>query len=102
MGKLSPGSEQVATVNVEILALEDLVRSYRLVRAHEHREFAGRLWLLQRETITSRGWRSEWVARLTYRDLRNRWAAETHASSLCATRWRASECRSEQSNRPEP
>jgi hypothetical protein len=36
MGKLSPGSDRIATLDVEIMALEDLVRSYRLVRAHEH------------------------------------------------------------------
>jgi hypothetical protein len=27
MGKLSPGSDQIATLNAEIMALEDLVRS---------------------------------------------------------------------------
>jgi hypothetical protein len=35
MGKLSPGSDQIARLNIEIMALEDYVRSYRLVRAHE-------------------------------------------------------------------
>jgi hypothetical protein len=41
--KLPALSDQLPGLNIEIMSIEDLVRSYRLVRAHEHRKIARRL-----------------------------------------------------------
>jgi hypothetical protein len=40
-GKLLSDSDQIPALDVELISIEDLVRSYRLVRAHEHRKIAG-------------------------------------------------------------
>jgi hypothetical protein len=40
-GKLPPDSDQIPTLDVELISIEDLVRSYRLVRAHENRKIDG-------------------------------------------------------------
>jgi hypothetical protein len=42
-GKLPAGSDQIPALDAELITVEDLVRSYRLVRTHEHGEIAGRL-----------------------------------------------------------
>jgi hypothetical protein len=42
-GKLPAGSEQIPALDAEMISVEDLVRSYRLVRARKHGEIAGRL-----------------------------------------------------------
>jgi hypothetical protein len=41
--KLPAHSDQIPGLSIEIMSIEDLVRSYRLVRAHEHRKIARRL-----------------------------------------------------------
>jgi hypothetical protein len=41
--KLPVHSDQIPGLSIEIMSIEDLVRSYRLVRAHEHRKIARRL-----------------------------------------------------------
>jgi hypothetical protein len=40
-GKLPPDSDQLRALDAELISIEDLVRSYQLVRAHEHRKIAG-------------------------------------------------------------
>ena len=40
-GKLPPDSDQIPTLDVELISIEDLVRSYRLVRARENQKIAG-------------------------------------------------------------
>ena len=40
-GKLLPDSDQIPGLDVELISIEHLVRSYRLVRAHENRKIAG-------------------------------------------------------------
>jgi hypothetical protein len=40
-GKLPLDSDQIPALDVELISIEDLVRSYRLVRAHENRAIAG-------------------------------------------------------------
>jgi hypothetical protein len=40
-GELSPDSDQIPALDVELISIEELVRSYRLVRAHEDRKIAG-------------------------------------------------------------
>jgi hypothetical protein len=40
-GKLPPDSDQIPALDVELISIEDLVRSYRLVRAYENRKIAG-------------------------------------------------------------
>jgi hypothetical protein len=39
--KLLPDSDQIPALDVELISIEDLVRSYRLVRARENRKIAG-------------------------------------------------------------
>jgi hypothetical protein len=43
-GKLPSGSDQIPALDAELISIEDLVRSYRLVRAHEPGEIAGQQW----------------------------------------------------------
>jgi hypothetical protein len=40
-GKLPSDSDQIPALDVELISIEDLVRSYRLVRGHENRKIAG-------------------------------------------------------------
>jgi hypothetical protein len=41
--KLPADSDQIPALDIEIMSIADLARSYRLVGAHEHRKVAGRL-----------------------------------------------------------
>jgi hypothetical protein len=36
--KLPADSDQIPALDIEIMSIEELVRSYRLVREHEHRK----------------------------------------------------------------
>jgi hypothetical protein len=40
-GKLPAGSYQIPTLDAELICIEELVSSYRLVRAHEQRKWSG-------------------------------------------------------------
>jgi hypothetical protein len=42
-GKLPAGSDQIPALDAELIFIEDLLRSYRLVRTHQHRKIVGRL-----------------------------------------------------------
>jgi hypothetical protein len=42
-GKLPADSDQIPALDIEMISIEDLVRSYRLVTAHKHRKIVGRL-----------------------------------------------------------
>jgi len=42
-GKLPPDSDQIPALDAELISVEDLVRSYRLVREHEHRQASDKL-----------------------------------------------------------
>jgi hypothetical protein len=48
--KLPAGSDQIPALDKELISTKDLVRSYRLVRAHEQRKIAGRLQVKLRNT----------------------------------------------------
>jgi hypothetical protein len=37
-GELPADSDQIPALDIEIMSIEDLVRSYRLVLEHEHRQ----------------------------------------------------------------
>jgi len=37
-GKLPPGSDLIPAMDIEMISIEQLVRSYRLVREHEYRQ----------------------------------------------------------------
>jgi hypothetical protein len=39
--KLPPGSDLIRALDVEMASIEQLIRSYRLLRAHEQRKIAG-------------------------------------------------------------
>jgi hypothetical protein len=39
--RLSPGSDLIPALDVEMVSVEQLVRSYRLLRAHEPQKIAG-------------------------------------------------------------
>jgi hypothetical protein len=39
--KLPPGSDLIRALDVEMISIEQLVSSYRLLRAHEQRKIAG-------------------------------------------------------------
>jgi hypothetical protein len=41
--KLPAASDQIPALDAELISIQDLVRSYRLVRAPEHGRIAGRL-----------------------------------------------------------